>query len=109
MEFKKLLKKEIKPTREKLVRRQRNQCPLCGRKINDPVLDHDHKTGAVRAALCRHCNRVEGKVAHWVGSTGVNRVEFIRRLARFWLRHQVNRTKLIHPLHGVKRKRRRKK
>jgi hypothetical protein len=32
------------------------QCPICLRKLDNPVIDHDHKTGKVRGMICNHCN-----------------------------------------------------
>jgi hypothetical protein len=38
-------------------------CELCGNKFNnDKVLDHCHKTGKYRGALCRQCNASLGKL-----------------------------------------------
>ena len=31
-------------------------CPLCGDKSQRLVLDHDHRTGLLRGAICRRCN-----------------------------------------------------
>lgn len=108
-EHKKLLSKEIKPTREKLQKQQRDQCPLCHRVLKDPCLDHDHQSGAIRAVLCRNCNRVEGKIFFWARLTGKDPVEFVRNLAKYWLKHTENRHGLIHPLHGKPKKRKKRK
>ena len=109
MPEKKLLAKEIPDVREKIKKRQRDQCPLCGRVLKDPCLDHDHDSGAIRGVLCRNCNRVEGKIQFWVKTVGVNRVDFIRRLAKYWLKHAVSNHGLIHPTHGKPKKRRKRK
>lgn len=108
--LKKITQKEISLIRTKLLTRQKMICPICGREISDPVLDHDHKTGAVRDTLCRNCNRFEGKVLQWANTVPLDNVELLRRLAKYWLRHKENRHGLIHPgkVNG-KRKRRRKK
>lgn len=107
--YKQLLPKEVKDVREKLARQQRQQCPLCGRLLKDPCLDHDHDTGAIRGVLCRNCNRVEGKIFFWVRTTGANPVEFLRRLARYWVKHSVNKHGLLHPSHGKPKKKRPRK
>lgn len=54
---------------KKLLARQGGCCPLCTRDFKEigttPCVDHDHTTGAIRAALCRNCNGMEGKVLHY--------------------------------------------
>lgn len=55
----------------KLIKTQ-GHCPLCKRPFSgiepkNVVVDHDHKTGHIRGALCRGCNGAEGKVANAVG------------------------------------------
>lgn len=42
--------------REELIKRQGGRCLLCGVKPDALVIDHDHKTGEVRGALCSQCN-----------------------------------------------------
>ena len=55
--------KFIKQQRDKLIGEQGNTCRLCLKEpIHNPVLDHDHKTGHIRAVLCNGCNRSEGKI-----------------------------------------------
>lgn len=38
-------------------------CQICGERVNQLYIDHDHQTGAVRGALCRTCNWMLG-MAH---------------------------------------------
>lgn len=48
---------------EALLLAQRKACPLCRRKFTartPPVIDHDHKYGAVRGLLCKWCNTLLG-------------------------------------------------
>ena len=47
---------------EQMVQNQNGRCAICGTiKPNEKrrflCIDHDHKTGRVRALLCTHCNR----------------------------------------------------
>lgn len=44
--------------REILLEQQDNKCGLCFTELTQrtTVLDHDHKTGKIRAVLCRKCN-----------------------------------------------------
>jgi hypothetical protein len=32
------------------------KCPICWRKLDNPIIDHDHKTGKIRGMICQHCN-----------------------------------------------------
>lgn len=46
-----------------MLERQEGKCAICGTTDwgkPSPSIDHDHKTGKVRALLCNRCNRVLG-------------------------------------------------
>nr|DAF24803.1 MAG TPA: Recombination endonuclease VII [Crassvirales sp.] len=46
-----------------MLERQGGKCAICGTTDwgrPSPSIDHDHKTGKVRALLCNRCNRVLG-------------------------------------------------
>ena len=64
--------KDLKPFRDRLVEEQGWTCPVCKTPLctQDAVLDHDHDTGRIRAALHRQCNQVEGRVRSWATRTG---------------------------------------
>lgn len=55
---------EIKTTRDALLKQQNNICPLCGCVIEseDAALDHNHRTGRIRAVLHFGCNALLGKI-----------------------------------------------
>ena len=54
---------EIREYRIEQLAQQEYRCALCGDPIqDDPVLDHDHKTGLVRKVLHRGCNSMLGKI-----------------------------------------------
>ena len=36
--------------------KQNGNCLICGKKMNKPQVDHDHKTGKYRGILCVPCN-----------------------------------------------------
>lgn len=77
-------------------------CALCGLPgvAKDPVLDHCHKTGAVRGTLHRSCNALLGKVENNVARFGVkNLPAFLHGAASYLQRHATNITGLIHPTH----------
>ena len=44
----------------KLIENQNSKCAICQRITDQFCVDHDHKTGKVRGALCRSCNSVIG-------------------------------------------------
>lgn len=98
--------KQIPEIRTLLLKKQRGVCPICARIIADPVLDHDHSTGAVRDALCRNCNRFEGKVLQWAKTVPFDRIELLKRLGRYWSKHSINVHGFLHPNKITKRKRR---
>ena len=59
----KLKYREVKELREQQLIRQGQCCSLCGQTVlDDAVLDHCHKTGAIRGVLHRGCNALLGKI-----------------------------------------------
>lgn len=64
MEDMKLKQREIKSYREQQLIQQNNKCGLCGEDLplEEAVLDHDHKTGALRRVVHRNCNIMLGKI-----------------------------------------------
>lgn len=53
------LAKKYSLTREawqEMLVKQNFKCGICPRVLKNPCVDHDHKTGKVRALLCRRCN-----------------------------------------------------
>lgn len=78
---------EIKEVREQLLDEQGWICPLCEERIkrNEAVLDHDHETGRIRAAIHRGCNRAEGKCAYWLKTIKKGKaLVFLRNLLVYW-------------------------
>lgn len=45
---------------QKMEADQKGLCAICGCKPTKLVIDHDHKTGKVRALLCKLCNVLLG-------------------------------------------------
>lgn len=35
-------------------------CNWCSKEVNELVIDHNHRTGKLRALICRYCNLLEG-------------------------------------------------
>lgn len=59
-------KREFEKNNPKPAIGERFKCPICHRDFkrehkNDVVLDHNHKTGAVRGYICGSCNASIGK------------------------------------------------
>jgi len=66
----------------------------------DPVLDHDHGTGAIRATLHRSCNALLGKVENNAARFGVKDLAaFCHGVAKYMQVHSTNITGLLHPTH----------
>lgn len=84
----KLKQPQVKAYREKAVKKQKGVCPLCEEELltEDAVLDHDHESGHVRAALHRSCNAAEGRILNWADkrSRGDDPVLFLTNLLKFW-------------------------
>lgn len=96
---KKLTASQVKPVRLKLLRQQNSCDPLTGKEITDPVLDHCHSGGHVRAVLDRWSNSVLGRVENWARRSGVDYVVFLRNCADYLEKHREDQTGLIHPTH----------
>lgn len=103
---------EVAPARDILVKQQGRVCPLCQGKFGtgkDPVLDHDHKTGFVRDALCRNCNGIEGKIYNLANrAKGKLTVEqWMANLHAYWERHkQPQHGGVLHPTHKTEAEKR---
>lgn len=91
---------DVKRVRDRLVTEQNGVDPLVQEKFKEtPVLDHDHKTQRVRAALNRNCNAFEGKVVNawtrcmgWLTDKSIS--EVLRNLADYYEQDYSH-----HPLH----------
>lgn len=96
---------QIAPVRAQLLAAQGGKCALCRKPITASeiaVLDHDHKTGAVRGTLHHSCNAVLGKVENAVGRFGLTKhfVEWCAGLGAYINRHKTtNITGYIYPTH----------
>lgn len=93
---------QIKVKRDDLLQKQGGRCALCQLpcRSDDAVLDHDHKTGAIRGALHRSCNALLGKVENNAPRFGVRELApFLHGAARYLLLHTTNVTGLLHPTH----------
>lgn len=100
---------ELPAVRKELMHRQNGVCPICGKDltrvaVKNLVVDHDHKTGVVRAVMHRGCNGLEGKVLRLLTTWGkasslVEAKETLCRLIGFWDRHRTPQTDWIYYNH----------
>lgn len=85
-----------------LAAEQGNRCALCRGPFKTtgsavPVLDHDHKTGAVRGVLHRGCNALLGKVENNAPRYGVYDIAaFTNGIADYLRKHLTNITGYLH-------------
>lgn len=75
--------REVAELRARLQAQQGDKCAICSGKFYDkmpldPVLDHNHKTGAIRGVIHRGCNSLLGKVENY------QKMAWVRDL-RAWL------------------------
>lgn len=95
---------QLLPVKRQLVVAQGNKCAICPQPITagvDSCLDHDHKTGMIRGALCRNCNGIEGKVknlATRAKRTG-SAAQWLVNLLNYWAAHEARPSNVFHPLH----------
>lgn len=96
---------QIKLVRLRIAADQGNRCAICGGQLGlkaplDPVLDHNHQTGAVRGVLHRGCNSLLGKVENNGPRYGVRDIlAFCGGLANYLRNHLTNVTGYLHPTH----------
>lgn len=96
---------QVAAIRAELVERQGGRCAICKGKFTakqprDPVLDHNHTTGAVRGVPCRACNSLLGPIENNAARFGVLDIEAFASGVPAYLRmHRVNVTGLLHHLH----------
>lgn len=99
MEHTKLKTTQVRHTRIAFLETQNFMCELCGLPLTyeEAVLDHDHKTGAVRAAIHRSCNSGLGAIER-VGRYGIKDIlNFATGAACYLERHKESQTRVIHP------------
>ncbi len=90
--------KDIKKVREDLLMSQSNKCAICGNIVEDPVLDHDHKTGLIRAVLHRQCNAFLGRIENNAIRHGIKDLDsFLTNCSNYLITHSTDQTGLFHP------------
>lgn len=95
----------LKTWRQERILAQNGRCALCGLPFGttpplDPVGDHDHRTGAMRAVLHRGCNSLYGVIENNAPRYGVRSIAvFANGVGQYQRAHMVNTTGLLHPTH----------
>jgi len=92
---------QVKEYREKKLAEQGYTCALCKLPLtDDPVLDHDHKTGLIRAVLHRGCNALLGKLENGHRRLGVpDFFAFLGGVLDYLSLHTEDQTSTLHPTH----------
>lgn len=61
-------------------------CPILGIPLDDPTLDHDHKTGKVRGAISRQGNTLLGKIENYLDhrvNTDLDDITVVENVLRY--------------------------
>lgn len=92
--------KDIKPLREQILQEQQGLCAIC-HDILDPseaVLDHDHKSGYIRAVLHRGCNAYIG---HLENNQARNRItpQRLEQILANYIYYVNTHRAILHPTH----------
>ena len=99
----KIKKKEIPVIRQRIAQEQGNKCALCDISLHGVVscLDHNHKTGRIRAVLCLNCNGIEGKIFNLARRAKRQSDEptFVSNVLKYWEYWKVNESSVVHPNH----------
>lgn len=96
---------QVAAVRASLAEKQGGRCAICKGKFTakhprDPVLDHNHTTGAIRGVPCRACNSLLGPIENNAARFGVLDIAAFASGVPAYLRtHAVNVTGLLHPTH----------
>jgi hypothetical protein len=107
---------ELPAVRSALVQSQQYVCALCPEPlpVASACVDHNHRTGLIRGALCRNCNGIEGKIFNLANRAKrtMETKDYLGKLILYWIKHETDQTGLYHHLHKTadeKRDRRNKK
>lgn len=103
--------KSLKEYRSQAMGEQGNLSPLTGRVITDPVLDHDHQNGSVRAVLDRWENGVLGRLENWSAriGNGADPIVFLRACADYIEQHKLKPSDLKYTTYRTEEEKREKR
>ncbi|AWD90743.1 recombination endonuclease VII [Pseudomonas phage Alpheus] len=107
MERVKVKAAQLPAIKKELMVKQGYKCPITGRDLramasSNVVVDHNHQTGIIRAALPRAINGMEGKIRNlcirWGGAQTPNEVvALLKGLISYYETHKVPQTNYVHP------------
>ena len=91
---------EIAKIREQLLTEQHGCCALCGESIEPgkAVLDHDHKSGQIRAVLHRGCNALEGQIVNALPRNLIT-PDRLTKIFQNWQQYHADLKPMLHPRH----------
>lgn len=109
MRLRQLKASDVPKLRRHLLRKQKGVCPICGKKVKVPVLDHHHKkrikgTGQIRGTICSSCNVFLAKIENNASRYTISKEELPEVLintAKYLSRPQYP---YIHPSEAPKKK-----
>lgn len=114
--MKKLPRSKIPAATTILLKKQGYRCPLCNGSLKanaskQPVLDHCHRDGHIRAVLCRNCNGIEGKVFNLMNraKNDLTVLDWARNLMAYWELHTESQHGLMHHTHLTEEEKRLKR
>ncbi len=97
---------ELHKVRKELIEKQGGRCALCDRDLTamepkNVCVDHCHDNGHIRAALCRNCNGMLGKIENLAtrAKATFTRLEWLIRAVDFLSLHKEPQTPYEHPTH----------
>jgi hypothetical protein len=99
--LKRLKQSMLSDYRKSVAEMQGGLCAICRHKMEEVCLDHDHKTGEIRSALCRNCNGIEGKIFNLCrrGKRDKTPMEYLVEILDYWKFWADNPRHVLHPKH----------
>lgn len=97
---------DLPKIKAELIAKQNGLCPITGRSLrgmtsSNVVVDHNHQTGIIRAALPRGVNGLEGKLRNlcirWGGCKSQREIiDLLKGLAAYYELHGTPQTPYVH-------------
>lgn len=95
--------KELTLLKQGLLKRQEFKCAICEIELTmvTACVDHDHRTGIIRDALCRNCNGLEGKAYNLANRGKRTQLPkwWLGKVILYWIKHEQDKTGWLYPAH----------